>query len=274
MKLSLTIAFLAIAGSHLSLAQNVTEDPKADPVLDAISEFNNRDKAIGKEVKVVLDPVGEPLIPKDKKIPVAIPVKETTPSAKPVLVTGKHPQDTDLEPVAKIPENPSTADSQEMLTELAAPQPGLEVRVEKLQTGKGLIDPKTIKLLAPFPAKPLASPPPGWHLVASESAPPFTRKVEIAAGSEITLTIRPHLLVPDSDGTKVFSISESGYEASLAYQQVSTVGAILSNSIRQLDEDSKHLGNAIDSLQQLLISLPKQEPLTAQKLESLPPRKR
>jgi hypothetical protein len=95
--------------------------------------------------------------------------------------------------------------------------------------------------------------------VASENATPFTRKVEVARGSEVTLTIRPHLLVPDADGANVFSISEPGYDRSVGYEQTATVGAILSNSIRQLEDDSKHLGNAIDSLQQLLISLPKPE---------------
>ena len=96
--------------------------------------------------------------------------------------------------------------------------------------------------------------------VASDSAPPFTREVELATGSKITLTIRPHLLVPEADGANVFAIPEPGYDNPLGYQQTATVGAILSNSIRRLDEDSKQLGTAIDSLQQLLISLPKPEP--------------
>lgn len=273
MKLSLIIASLTVAGSHFGLAQNGSKTPKANPRLDANSEFNNRDKAVGNEVKVVLDPVGEPLIPKTKERPVAEPVQQANPSAKPVREPGK-PQEADSELSPEKSGNSPDA-SADAAPELSIPQPGLEVRVEKLQTGMEFVDPKTIKLLAPFPAKPLASPPPGWHLVASENAPPFTRKVEIAPGSEITLTIRPHLLVPDSDGSKVFSVSESGYEPSLGYQQTSTVGAILSNSIRQLDEDSKHLGDAIDRLQQLLISLPKPQPLPQpeQKSESLPARK-
>ncbi|NQX02428.1 hypothetical protein HQ447_17355 [bacterium] len=143
------------------------------------------------------------------------------------------------------------------------PEPGLVVRVEKLHTGQGAIDPAGVKLTAPFPAKPLAPAPPGWRFDVSDSAPPFTREVELAPGSKITLSIRPHLLVPDSDGTSVFAIAEPGYQNPLGYQQNSTVGAILSSSIRQLEEDSKNLGTAIDSLQQLLISLPKPEPAAA-----------
>jgi hypothetical protein len=139
------------------------------------------------------------------------------------------------------------------------PESGVAVTVEKMSTGAGSIDPGQVKLLAPYPAKPLAPPPTGWRLDTSETATPFTREIEISSGSKITLTIRPHLLVPDADGAQVFNIAEPGYEAALGYQQISTVGAILSNSIQQLDEDSKHLGQSIDRLQQLLISLPKSE---------------
>jgi hypothetical protein len=127
-----------------------------------------------------------------------------------------------------------------------------------------------VKLLAPFPAKPLAQAPAGWRLDASDSAPPFTREVEISPGSKITLTIRPHLLIPDADGAEVFTISEPGYENALGYQQTATVGAILSNSIRQLDEESKQLGTAIDNLQQLLVSLPKPAPQPEPQPESKP----
>jgi hypothetical protein len=134
------------------------------------------------------------------------------------------------------------------------------VRVEKLQTGTGNIDPSQVKLLAPFPAKPLAQAPAGWRLEASENAPPITREVELSPGNKITLTVRPHLLVPDVNGTSVFNVPEPGFDASLGYRQNATVGAILAHSVRQLEDDSKELGAAIDQLQQLLVSLPKPEP--------------
>ena len=134
---------------------------------------------------------------------------------------------------------------------------GLTVRIEPIHSGKGPIDVSRIKLRAPFPAKPLAQAPQGWHFDASNNASLYRHDVEIAEGSKITLTIQPHVLVPDSDGQDVFSIAEPGYEGDLGYQQISTIGAIVANSVRQLDEDAQKIGVAIDDLQQLLISLPK-----------------
>lgn len=226
MKFHFAIAALALAGPLA--AQNVQQEPKTDPVLEAIQEFNRRDQDKPNEVTVVLDPAAPP-------------------PASPVLVTGNPPE----KPPEAAPIPPE---------ETPKPESGLAVHVEKLQVGKGTIDPAQVKLLAPFPAKPLAETPTGWKLDASGSAPPFTREVELAPGSKITLTIRPHLLIPDADGANVFTIAEPGYETALGYQQTATVGAILANSIRELDDGSRAIGTAIDSLQQLLISLPKPEP--------------
>ena len=89
------------------------------------------------------------------------------------------------------------------------------------------------------------------------SAPPFIRKVELAPGTLITLKIRPHLLVPDATA---FALSEPGFDPALSYNQTQTVSAILANSIQQLDADAKHLGSAIDLLQQLVSSLPHPAP--------------
>ena len=236
------IAAITILGSPFAAAQNVTEDPAPDPVLDAIQDFSKRDQ-------------------ENPPTPPPAPVKtetETAAPATPVLVTGKPPEN---DPAVTTPA-PVQQDAVATTPDEEAPKPenGLTVRVEKLHTGQGAVDPSKVKLLAPFPAKPLAPAPHGWHLDASDSAPPFTREVELSPGSKITLSIRPHVLIPDADGANVFTISEPGYDTSLGYQQTSTVGAILSNSIRQLDEDSKQLGTAIENLQQLLVSLPKPEP--------------
>ena len=245
-----------LIGTLLANAQNVIEEPQPDSVLDAIHEFaknnkNTKDKP--NEVTVVLDPVGvPPAAVKTESKPDPAPAEAPKAVvASPVLVTGKPPE------IADPP--PATANDAPAEEPLAKPESGLAVRVEKLQTGKGSVNPSQVKLLAPFPAKPLAQPPAGWKLDPSETAPPFTREVEIAPGSKITLTIHPHVLVPDADGASSFIIPEPGYDSALGYQQTATVGAILSNSLRQLDNDSKQLGDAIDSLQQLLISLPKPE---------------
>jgi len=180
--------------------------------------------------------------------------------SEPVMVIGSAPDESELvndteaeitspEPPPAIPDEPAPK-----------PRQGLAVRVEKLQTGTGNIDPSQVKLLAPFPAKPLAQAPAGWRLEASENAPPITREVELSPGNKITLTVRPHLLVPDVNGTSVFNVPEPGFDSSLGYRQNATVGAILAHSVRQLEDDSKELGTAIDQLQQLLVSLPKPEP--------------
>ena len=253
MKTRLSIATLSILSCLFAVAQNVTEEPKADPVLDAIEKFQNRDQEKANEISVTLDPPKETLAPANEE-------------PKPVLVIGKTPEET------TIVTAPEQAPPDALATEPEPPKPEneLAVRVEKLHAGKGILDPTQVKLHAPFPAKPLAQAPAGWRLDASDTAPPFTREVEIAPGSKITLSIRPHLLIPDADGAEVFTISEPGYENALGYQQTATVGAILSNSIRQLDEESKQLGTAIDSLQQLLVSLPKPEPQPEPQPESKP----
>lgn len=248
------IATFSIFGSLFAGAQSPPGEAESDPVLDAIREFNQRDGRKPNEVTVVLDPVGQPLTPPD-----ALPADPKPADApKPVLVTGKPPEGIETDQPATPPE-PAAAAPVEEPEEPKKPEPGLAVRVEKLHTGNGVIDPTQVKLRAPFPAKPLAQPPAGWKLDASASAPHLTREVELEPGSKITLTIRPHLLIPAADGANTFTVTEPGYDTDLGYQQTSTLGAILSNSIRQLDEDSQHLGTAIDNLQQLLSSLPKPE---------------
>lgn len=252
MNARLVIPVLAILGTPWAIAQNVTPEPVEDPVQAAIREFNRKDaeKTDANEVTVVLPAPGE-----------------TPATQEPVLVTGKPPQNTELVSETPPPVESTPADHIQNppaeTGEPAAPPPqkGLAVRVEKLQAGTGSIDPSQVKLLAPFPAKPLAHPPAGWRLEASENAPPFTREVELSPGKKITLTVRPHLLIPDTNGANTFMVSEPGFEPSLGYRQDTTVGAILSQSIRQLDDDSKALGAAIDNLQQLLVSLPKPEPV-------------
>jgi hypothetical protein len=266
----LAFASITLLGVPRSDAQNAAPPSQEDPVKAAIREFNEKHSRKANEVKVVLDPVGVPPapIPEEAK-PEPVPA---TPDDEPVLVSGIAPDESepvddadaeskapaaDPEPAPAIPDEPAPAVPDE-----PAPKPrqGLAVRVEKLQTGTGNIDPSQVKLLAPFPAKPLAQAPAGWHLEASENAPPITREVELSPGNKITLTVRPHLLVPDVNGTSVFNVPEPGFDASLGYRQNATVGAILAHSVRQLEDDSKGLGAAIDQLQQLLVSLPKPEP--------------
>jgi hypothetical protein len=240
-------------------AQTVSPPPSDDAVLEAIQEFRNRGGGVANEVSVVLD------LPDDEEIPTPPTSGNPTPESTP-------------EPAAESTATPAAANP---APEPASPEPrkGLEVRVEKLQTGTGPIDPGEVKLLAPFPAKPLAEAPPGWRLESSEKVPPFTREVELSPGKTITLKIRPHLLVPEADGVNSFGISEPGFDPALGYHQSATVGAILSSSIRQLENDSKSLSAAIDGLQQLLVSLPEpaaepEPPSQPKNNQATPPRKR
>ena len=260
MKLRHAIIAAILPGVPWAAAQKVALEPQEDPVQAAIREFNSRDLGKTNEVTVVLPPADEPLITADA-------TKENAPE-EPVLVTGTAPEGSRLiDESAAQSDPPADADASspagdEPVAEEPPPEPrkGLSVSVEKLQTGKGEVDPTKVTLRAPFPAKPLDQSPAGWHLDASEHAPPFTREVSLAPGKTITLTIRPHLLVPAADGVTVFNISEPGFDPALGYRQDATVGAVLSNAVRQLDEDAIKLGNALDNLQQLLVSLPRPEP--------------
>lgn len=234
-----------------------------DPVVERLTRLDG-EKPKTSEVSVVLDDVGIPLVPPEElQTPPPAPPAADGIEDKPILVTGKPPEHAEL--LKEAPVEPTE------------PVKGVAVQVEKLQSGKGPIDPKKVKLLAPFPAKPLSNPPSGWMLDSSGKAPAFTREIELSPGSKITLNIKPHVLVPITDGTTEFNIDEPGFDANLGFHQPSTVGTILATSIRQLDEDSKQLGDAIDRLQQLLVSLPTppaEPPVAVPVIQPIPPKKR
>ncbi len=199
------------------------------------------------EVTVVLAP------PTDEPPAAADPSDANPPSGQ---KQESDPASADDEPLTET-EKPPAADPEAKPSR--SPRKGISVRVEKLQSGDGEIDPADVKLNAPFPAKPLAKAPAGWRLETSDQVPPIVRAVELSPGRSITLKIRPHVLVPAADGTNSFSITEPGFNPSLGYRQNATVGAILSSSILQLEQDSIALGNTIEKLQQLLVTLPKDE---------------
>ncbi|MFN4874587.1 MAG: hypothetical protein ACK5JP_12315 [Akkermansiaceae bacterium] len=138
------------------------------------------------------------------------------------------------------------------------PEPS-NVRVESIRSGTGKIDPKNIEIKSSFPTKALTPPPAGWKLETSEQAPAFTRQVEIKPGVFITLEIIPHVLSPEADGAKVFSLTEPEYDHHKGYEQDHSVANILESSISQLETDSIKMGSALSELHQLLASLPKPE---------------
>ncbi|MEK6231419.1 MAG: hypothetical protein N2A42_06170 [Luteolibacter sp.] len=240
-----------------------------DEVQKAIQEFN-RLKNLGKkpkeEIVVVLPPPEAPSDPVEEEPadPISVehpdtaeepPTDEIVPELaeeEPKLVTG-------ITPVEE-PEVPPSA-QEELPSPETAPEEkqGLAIRVESIRDGSGEIDPGQVKLKASFSAKSLSPNPDGWILEKSEQAPAFHEEITLRPGKTISLTIRPHILAPASDGANTFAVVEPGFDVSEGYRQSNTVSAILENSVAQLDRDALLLGNAISDLHQLLASLPKPE---------------
>lgn len=228
--------FLCLAGSLLG--QDIApKDGERDPVLTALLD----DSEFIEITDVELD--------------------EAEPS-EPVLVTGNPPSDAEVLPS----EEPQGADEPE--SELSASQEtedppaepkGVQVEVEG-GTTTSTFKADQIRLLAPFPAKPLGPPPAGWELEHPKDVPMLSEKVRLANGSELVLSIRPHVLVPTADGSNTFALSEPGFDSTEGYAQTKTVGAILADSIHQLDNQGKRLGAASRRLSELLDSLPHHVP--------------
>lgn len=216
------LSLTLLAFTSVAMSQDIApKDTERDPILSALLDAEEAAAVSGPSVTVNLDDSGSP-----------------------VLVTGNPPADAMLEEeLAPTPEEPS----------------GVRVEVEA-GSSTTQVDASDIKLLAPFPAKPLSAPPHGWKLIQPQDAPPFSKKVELASGSTVTLSIRPHVLVPDADGDAVFGIREPGYDPAAHYSQKDTIGAVLADSIMSLDANSDRLGAAAKRLDELLTSLPAPAP--------------
>ena len=218
-------AFLILGALPLAAQDIAPKDSERDPVLTALLE---------ETTEVAPDSLAADLEP-------------------PVLVTGNPPDEAELldpdhtaEPTADEPEPPADE-----------PSAARGVNVEVVGGNNAQrIDAAEVKLLAPFPAKPLSEPPAGWKIVQPEGAPAFSETVELANGTRLDLSIRPHLLVPDADGSQVFALSEPGFDAALGYAQTDTVGSVLADSIRELDRNGERLDKAARRLSELLDSLP------------------
>lgn len=210
------------------MAQDIApKDDARDPVLSALSGGLGEDD--GPSVTVDISASAQSLLPED--------------SGQPVLVK---PSDAPADEKQNAPAE-----------EEAHPEPeGVTVAVEPGSAGNTAVDASSVKLLAPFPAKPLSAPPTGWRLEHPKEVPAFVREVALSNGTKISLSIRPHLLVPDADGAHVIAVKEPGYEPALRYAQTGTMSAVLSNSLERLDEDSRKMSDAVERLGQLLSSLP------------------
>lgn len=139
----------------------------------------------------------------------------------------------------------------------APPEPeGVTVNVEPGKDGSAKVDASSVKLLAPFAAKPLFQAPAGWRLEHPDDVPAFVEKVLLANGTTISLSIRPHVLVPDANGEDVLAVNEPGYDPALRYAQTGTMSAVLGDSVKRMEEDSLKMSAALERLGQLLGSLP------------------
>jgi hypothetical protein len=139
----------------------------------------------------------------------------------------------------------------------ATPEPeGVTVNVEPGKDGAAKVDASAVKLLAPFAAKPLFQAPAGWRLEHPEDVPAFVEKVPLSNGTTISLSIRPHVLVPDANGQDVLAVTEPGYDPELRYAQTGTMSAVLATSVKRMEEDSLKMSAALERLGQLLGSLP------------------
>lgn len=216
-------------------AQDIApKDSERDPVLSALTEgFEDEDIP---SVTVDISATGSPLADEEPA-----PLEE---DGEEMPDEEEAEEEKDPAPVEEEPAPPE-------------PEPeGVSIQVEPGRDGDAKVDAAAVKLLAPFAAKPLFQAPAGWRLEHPEDVPAFVEKVPLANGTVISLSIRPHVLVPDADGENVVAVHEPGYDPALRYAQTGTMSAVLSASMERMEEDSRQMGEALERLGQLLGSLP------------------
>lgn len=137
---------------------------------------------------------------------------------------------------------------------------GIQIQVEKTAGKSGAKGKKgAVKVYSPWPAKPISNPPAGWKFApAPEGTEPFRTQVKLDSGNTVDLSITPYVLVPISDGKTSIKIFEPGYDPIQKFSQQSTLGVMLLNSTTEIENHEKDAADAIQRLQQLLSSLPRQ----------------
>ena len=184
-----------------------------------------------------------------------------------VLVTGIPPADAttiDENTEAPAPEPTPAADPPPPAETPASEEPVEKngIRIEVQGGNKDVRIPASdIEIVAPFPAKPLSTPPAGWRLAHPDSVTAVAHEVTLNNGTPVKLSIRPHVLVPDADGRDIFALREPGFDSAKGYNQTDTIGAILAESIHTLNDHTDRLAKASQSLSELLDSLPAAPPV-------------
>ncbi|MBB5352349.1 hypothetical protein HNR46_002594 [Haloferula luteola] len=182
-----------------------------------------------------------------------------------LLVTGKPPTESVDNEAPEIPAEPTpSADesSAASATPDASEPKGVRIRVQEGASSLKVAKDQ-ISLKAPFQPKVLGSPPVGWRFIESKSVPEIEQQATLANGTEVTLSVRPYLLVPDANGSNSFALTEPGFDAEKGYAQSATMGSVLMDSIQHLDADSDRLAAASRRLSELLNSLPAPVPTAA-----------
>lgn len=226
---------LAVTSAH---AQDIApKDSERDPMISALTEgFEDEDIP---SVTVDISATGSSLVDEES----TVPPSEDDSAAAADGEAGGEPLDEEVPAEEEEPPAP--------------PEPeGVTVNVEPGKDGAAKVDASAVKLLAPFAAKPLFQAPAGWRLEHPDDVPAFVEKVPLANGTTISLSIRPHVLVPDANGEDVLAVTEPGYDPALRYAQTGTMSAVLSTSVERMEEDSLKMSAALERLGQLLGSLP------------------
>jgi hypothetical protein len=93
--------------------------------------------------------------------------------------------------------------------------------------------------------------PAGWKVVPLEAMKIDSDPIEVHAGLSSVISLSPYKLVPDPK-LAPFAFKEPGFDAALGVHQTSTVGAILSNYIREEQKLDEKLGSVIDQIRTVL----------------------
>jgi hypothetical protein len=93
--------------------------------------------------------------------------------------------------------------------------------------------------------------PSGWKVVPLEGAKIDSDPIEIRAGLSSVISLSPYKLVPDPK-LAPFAFKEPGFDPTLGIHQTNTVGAILSNYIREEQKLDEKLGSVIDQIRTVL----------------------
>jgi hypothetical protein len=93
--------------------------------------------------------------------------------------------------------------------------------------------------------------PPGWKVVPLEQIKINSDPIEIRTGLSSVISLSPYKLVPDPK-LALFAFKEPGFDPTLGIHQTNTVGAILSNYIREEQKLDEKLGSVIDQIRTVL----------------------